>query len=90
MRTKTIKTQFGKSAAADLEDNTWTFQMNEPARVVSGDFAIVDKLVYDELLSNARNLIYACRGNGMSIDGAVNDLIETIYKTNEDFNPMEP
>lgn len=81
---KTIKTQFGKSAHADFEDGTWTFEMNKGMRIVSGEFAIVDKSVYDELLLNADNLIGACRGNGMSIDGAVDELVKTFYKTKVD------
>lgn len=84
MKTKTIKTQFGKSATADFEKLDWTFQMEKGMRIVSGEFAIVDKLVYDELLLNVDNLIGACRGNGMSIDGAVDDVVGTIYKTKVD------
>ena len=49
---KTIKTQFGQSATADFENCTWTFQMSKDMRIVSGEFAIVDKAIYDALLKS--------------------------------------
>ena len=57
MKPRTIKTQFGQSAMADFKDYTWTFLMNKPFRVVSGDFAIVDKRVYDALLKSLADMI---------------------------------
>lgn len=57
---KTIPTQFGKSATADFEDLTWTFQMPEKYRVVSGEFAIVDKILYDQLMQSCEDLAIHC------------------------------
>lgn len=57
---KTIPTQFGQSATCDFEDLTWTFQMPETFRVVSGDFAIVDKILYDQLMQSCEDLAIHC------------------------------
>lgn len=46
----TIETQIGIAHSADFGENTWTFLMPENYRVVSGQFAIVDKQVYDEMI----------------------------------------
>lgn len=48
---RTIKTQFGIAATADFEENTWTFEMPDKYEVCAGTFAIVDKPIYDEMLS---------------------------------------
>lgn len=61
MSKKTIKTQFGISATADFEDLTWTFQMPEKYSVVAGDFAIVDKILYDQLMQTVEDLAIHCQ-----------------------------
>ncbi len=48
-----MKTQF---ATADFEEGTWTFKMDMPFKVYAGNFAIVDKDNYDELLRTVRSL----------------------------------
>lgn len=48
-----IKTQKGIAHSADFEENTWTFLMPEGYEVASGEFMIVDKAVYDELVNAA-------------------------------------
>ena len=58
---KTIKTQFGISATADFVDNTWTFKMPEKYSVISGDFAIVDKILYDQLMQTVEDLAIHCQ-----------------------------
>lgn len=58
---KTIKTQFGISAIADFEELTWTFQMPEKYSVVAGDFAIVDKILYDQLMQTVEDLAIHCQ-----------------------------
>lgn len=57
---KTIKTQFGISATADFEELTWTFQMSEKYSVVSGEFALVDKILYDQLIRSIKDLSIHC------------------------------
>jgi hypothetical protein len=47
---ETVKTQFGIAASADFDTMTWAFEMPENFSVWPGEFAIVDKQVYDELL----------------------------------------
>lgn len=46
-----MKTQIGISAGADFEEKSWTFLMPEDFEVRAGQFAIVDKRLYDELIS---------------------------------------
>ena len=58
---KTIPTQFGISATADFEENTWTFEMPETYSVVAGEFAIVDKNLYDQLMQTAELLALHCQ-----------------------------
>jgi hypothetical protein len=48
---KPIKTQFGLSTNADFEENLWAFLMPEGFKVRAGEFAIVDKQLYDEMLN---------------------------------------
>jgi hypothetical protein len=54
---KTVATQFGISTTADFEEMTWTFEMPENFKVWPGEFAIVDKPVYDELLQSCISLL---------------------------------
>jgi hypothetical protein len=61
MTQKTIKTQLGISAAADFEALTWTFQMPEKYSVVAGEFAIVDKILYDQLMQTVEDLAIHCQ-----------------------------
>lgn len=58
---KTIKTQFGISATADFEGLTWTFQMPEKYSVVAGEFAMVDKILYDQLMQTVEDLAIHCQ-----------------------------
>jgi len=44
--------QFGKSAGADFEERTWTFEMPDNFEVVAGDFAIVPIDTYNKLITN--------------------------------------
>ena len=48
---RTIKTQIGTAMTADFEENTWTFIMPNKYEVCAGAFAIVDKPIYDEMMS---------------------------------------
>jgi hypothetical protein len=54
---ETVSTQFGTAATADFEEMTWTFQMPENFKVWAGEFAIVDKKVYDQLLESFTEII---------------------------------
>lgn len=45
-----VKTQIGISHSADFEENTWTFEMPKGFEVIAGDFVIVPKEKYDELI----------------------------------------
>lgn len=56
----TIKTQFGVSSTADFEEDTWTFKMNNEYKVVAGEFALVDKILYDQLILSIKELTSHC------------------------------
>ena len=43
--------QFGESLTADLEENTWTFEMNENMKVSAGGYAIMPKEQFEKLIS---------------------------------------
>lgn len=58
---KIIKTQFGESATADFEENTWTFEMAGDFTVVAGEFALVDKKLYDQLIKSVEDLSIHCQ-----------------------------
>lgn len=53
----TIHTQFGISATADFEENTWTFVMPNKYAVCAGEFALVDKELYDALMKSISDLL---------------------------------
>jgi len=46
-----LKTQFGTAVTADFEESTWTFEMPENYEVSAGEFAIVPKEKYEQLLN---------------------------------------
>ncbi len=46
-----LKTQIAESHSGNLEENTWTLEGEKPLIICAGKFAIVDKFVYDDLLS---------------------------------------
>jgi hypothetical protein len=48
---KEVSTQFGTAYGADFEENTWTFLMPDNFKVWAGEFAIVDKTVYEKMLA---------------------------------------
>jgi hypothetical protein len=58
---KTVETQFGKSSSGDFEECSWTFQMPVSFRLWAGDFAIVDKILYDQLIKSVEDLCNHCR-----------------------------
>lgn len=45
---------FGETLTGNLKKNTWTFEMKEPLKLKAGEFAIMKKADYDELVSNIR------------------------------------
>lgn len=48
---KEVSTQIATSMSSDFEENTWTFLMPDGFQVWAGQFAIVDKQVYDKMLA---------------------------------------
>lgn len=56
-----LKTQFGTAITADFEENTWTFEMDKNFKVTAGEFAIVDKILYDQLIQSVEDLAIHCQ-----------------------------
>lgn len=52
-----LKTQFGKASSADFEENVWTFKMSEGFKVSAGDFAIIPKEKFENILIALRGII---------------------------------
>lgn len=57
---KKLPTQFGQSATGDFENLTWTFKMPEKFTLSAGDFAIIDKSLYDQLMQTCEDLAIHC------------------------------
>lgn len=53
---KTIKSQTGTSLTADFQENTWTFEMEENFVMVAGEFCIVPKNQFTELITLVQRL----------------------------------
>lgn len=51
-----LKTQFGTSATADFEENTWTFEFEGDFNVTAGDFAIIPKEKFNRLLTALKGI----------------------------------
>jgi len=62
---KTVKTQFAISESADFENSTWTFEMPENHIVCAGEFAIVDRTLYNNLMQSAEDLSAYCQKCGV-------------------------
>lgn len=77
---KTFKIQFGQSATADFEEKTWTFEMPEQFSVIAGEFAIVPKNTFKEML----DMLYFTKAYGAKCDWEKleTDIEQIIQKTN--------
>lgn len=53
---KKVDTQFATSMTADFDESTWTFLMPDKSQVWAGQFAIVDRQVYDEMIERLKQL----------------------------------
>lgn len=88
---KKVDTQFGTSARFDFDENTWTFLMPERFMAFSGEFAIVDKQVYDEMINSKErakiltDALQTLRNGLFKDEQAVNDFIDEAL--NNYFNP---
>lgn len=52
---KEYNVQYGESLSADLEESTWTFELNENMRVSAGEFAILPKAEFEELTKKLKS-----------------------------------
>jgi hypothetical protein len=55
--------QFGESAYADFEENTWTFEFPESYKVSAGKYAVVPTQQYDAMVMLCRKF-----SSGMPIE----------------------
>ena len=74
-----VKTQFGTAMSADFEENTWTFLMPEKFEVRAGQFALVDRQLYDKMILAIENLNQAV-DNYWNSDTKPDSLIKLINK----------
>ena len=51
-----LKTQFGESATANLEEWTWTFEIIDELKVSAGVFAILPEQKYQKLLTAIKGI----------------------------------
>ena len=51
-----LKTQFGESATANLEEGTWTFEIRDELKVSEGVFAILPEQKYQKLLTAIKGI----------------------------------
>lgn len=91
---KTVKTQIGTSFTADFEDITWSFKMPEDFKVWSGEFAIIDRPVYNELLAalkEAKEVLLQLdhRHNGKCYNPTQNDCDCTLCTIDKVLNKAE-
>ena len=81
-----LKTQFGISAAADLEELTWTFVIpHQNYSVCAGEFAILPKEKYDNLIgmlnkiSNIENSAFGLKGFDVErLKSEINDVVGAV------------
>lgn len=67
--------QIGESLTGDFEESTWTFEMQKDFKLSAGVFAIVDKEIYDSILSE-----------GEKYKKQRNELLEALKESNKDLN----
>lgn len=65
---KTVSTQIATSMTADFDENTWTFLMPDNYTVWAGQFAIVDKQVYDRMKTIIQYVDNECSVGSMTAD----------------------
>ena len=63
-----VSTQIAASATADFDENTWTFLMPENYKVWAGQFAIVEKQIYDRMKTIIQYVDDECSVGSMTAD----------------------
>ena len=74
---KEVSTQIATSMSSDFEESTWTFLMPDGFKVWAGQFAIVDKQVYDKMLAALK-----------SVDDAHDNYSQNLGMTNKIFDDV--
>ena len=65
---KEVSTQIATSMTADFDENTWVFLMPDNYKVWAGQFAIVDKQIYDKMKDIIEYVDQECSSGSMSAD----------------------
>ncbi len=81
-----MKTQFGISATADLEELTWTFVIpHQSYSVCAGEFAIVPKEKYDKIIgmlnkiSTIENSAFGLKGFDVErLKSEINEVVRAV------------
>jgi hypothetical protein len=83
---KTIKSQTGNSLTADFQDNTWTFEMEENFVMVAGEFSIVPKNQFTELITLVQRLKFAISKDEKAKMNS--EITKYVFQINESFENM--
>ena len=84
-----MKTQFGTSFGADFEYSTWKFKMPKNFEIRAGEFAIVDKQVYDKMIELLRDSNYTLKktkityGKGFLYPGEWDEILKKFNEIKE-------
>jgi hypothetical protein len=80
---KQIKTQTGSSLTCDFEENTWTFEMDENFVMCAGEFSIVPKNEFTELITLVQKLKVAiCKDEKAKMNS---EITKYVFQINESF-----
>jgi hypothetical protein len=83
---KTIKSQTGTSLTADFQENTWTFEMEENFVMVAGEFSIVPKNQFTELITLVQRLKFAISKDEKAKMNS--EITNYVFQINESFENM--
>ena len=87
-----IKVQFGTSHSGDFENNTWIFEMDEKFSLMAGEFAIVPKDEFNQLIQQPtveqKNVYQLFIGKVSEILGTAKTM-QLLKESHETFNEPE-
>jgi len=83
---KQIKAQTGSSLTCDFKENTWTFEMEENFVMVAGEFSIVPKNQFTELITLVQRLKFAISKDENAKMNS--EITNYVFQINESFENM--
>jgi hypothetical protein len=77
-----MKAQLGISATADLEENTWTFQMLDNSEMCAGSFMIVEHELFKEVTKSLKEVKehISINGNFPSDKKIIDNIVDILNK----------